>query len=51
MIQIEQKVNGEKGRFLIYEDDTLAGEMTYVCPEARGEDYSVVSLCCQGVCP
>lgn len=30
MTRIEQKDNGKKGRFVIYEDELPAGEMTYV---------------------
>jgi len=30
MIEIKQEDNGKKGRFVIYEDDKYAGEMTYV---------------------
>lgn len=30
MIKIEREDNGKKGRFVIYENDQLAGEMTYV---------------------
>ena len=29
MTRIEQEDNGKKGRFVIYEKDTFAGEMTY----------------------
>ena len=29
MIRIEQEDNGKKGRFVIFEDDIFAGEMTY----------------------
>ena len=30
MINIEREDNGKKGRFVVYEDDEFAGEMTYV---------------------
>lgn len=30
VIKIEREDNGRKGRFVIYEDDEFAGEMTYV---------------------
>ena len=30
MINIEREDNGKKGRFVIYENDAFAGEMTYV---------------------
>ena len=30
MTNIEREDNGKKGRFVIYEDDQFAGEMTYV---------------------
>lgn len=30
MTRIEQKDNGKKGRFVMYEDDLPVGEMTYV---------------------
>lgn len=30
MARIEQKDNGTKGRFVLYRDDEVAGEMTYV---------------------
>ena len=30
MSRIEQEDNGKKGRFVIYENDEFAGEMTYV---------------------
>lgn len=30
MIRVEQKDNGKKGRFVIYEGEIPAGEMTYV---------------------
>ncbi|MDP4271345.1 MAG: GNAT family N-acetyltransferase [Bacteroidota bacterium] len=30
MVKIEQEENGKKGRFVIYEDDQFAGEITYV---------------------
>jgi hypothetical protein len=30
MIKIEREDNGKKGRFVIYENDEFAGEMTYV---------------------
>ena len=30
MARIEQKDNGKKGRFVVYHDDEVAGEMTYV---------------------
>lgn len=29
MIKVEKEDSGEKGRFVIYENDELAGEMTY----------------------
>ncbi|MGV8094652.1 MAG: GNAT family N-acetyltransferase [Mangrovibacterium sp.] len=30
MVRIEREDTGQKGRFVIYEDDEMAGEMTYV---------------------
>ena len=29
MIRIEREDNGQKGRFVLYENDTFAGEMTF----------------------
>lgn len=29
MIKIEREDNGQKGRFVIYENETFAGEMTF----------------------
>jgi len=30
MVTIEQEDNGQKGRFVIYEDGQMAGEITYI---------------------
>jgi hypothetical protein len=38
MIRIEQKDNGKKGRFILYEKDKKAGEMTYVWVD----DYKII---------
>jgi hypothetical protein len=38
MIRIEQKDNGKKGRFILYEEDKKAGEMTYVWVD----DYKII---------